>query len=109
MSDKIELIYFDLQGRATLIRMLMRMSGCEWKDTRIPANKEAWLEHKPKIMEDALGAVPVLKLNDQGKGVTESFRMLFQVIEFSHTQAKECLNLCFLSTGNLVSIIFSLS
>ena len=65
MSEEIELIYFNLQGRATLIRMLLRMSGCEWKDTRIPANKEAWMEQKPKIMEDALGSVPVLKLNGQ--------------------------------------------
>ena len=65
MSEEIELIYFNLQGRATLIRMLLRMSGCEWKDTRIPANKEAWVEKKPKLMEDALGSVPVLKLNGQ--------------------------------------------
>ena len=66
MTDEIELIYFQVQGRATLPRMLLRFSGCEWKDTRIQANKEAWAEQKPKFIEDALGAVPVLKLNGQG-------------------------------------------
>ena len=63
--DKPELIYFDLQGRATLTRIMLRMSGCEWKDTRIPANKTAWAEQKPKFENDALGSVPVLKINGQ--------------------------------------------
>ena len=63
--DKPELIYFDLQGRATLTRIMLRMSGSEWKDTRIPANKTAWAEQKAKFEKDALGSVPVLKTNGQ--------------------------------------------
>ena len=91
MTDEIELIYFQVQGRATLPRMLLRLSGCEWKDTRIPANKEAWAEQKPKFIEDALGAVPVLKLNGQGQGLFTSHvpftRFLFPNKVFCQTEA----------------------
>merc|ERR1711970_1051284 len=44
---------------------MLRMSGCEWKDTRIPANKAAWMEQKPQFERDALGSVPVLVINGQ--------------------------------------------
>ena len=30
MGEKVELIYFDIQGRALLPRVLLTMSGIEW-------------------------------------------------------------------------------
>ena len=43
MSDNIELVYFAVQGRGTIIRMLLRIWGGDWKDTLVPADK-AWLD-----------------------------------------------------------------
>ena len=71
-KDKIELIYFDLQGRALLARIMLRLSGCEWEDTRIPANKAAWVEQKPRFEQLALGSVPVLVVNGQSFCQTEA-------------------------------------
>ena len=52
--------------------MLLHMSGCEWKDTRIgnwetpgETNRTTWLEQKPLFEKEALGSVPVLKINGQ--------------------------------------------
>ena len=41
------------------------MSGLKWKDTLVPNNQKAWNEQKPDWDRDALGALPVLKLNGQ--------------------------------------------
>ena len=65
MPDNIELIYFDLQGRATLPRLLLRMSGVKWTDTLVPNNQVAWNERRAEFDRDALGALPVLKVNGQ--------------------------------------------
>lgn len=63
MTDEIELIYFTLQGRGTLIRIMLNMSGCQWTDTRIPADRAIWNEQKATFDEIALGTLPILKLN----------------------------------------------
>ena len=56
MSDSIELVYFDVQGRATIIRILLRIAGCDWKDTVIsPSKTPEWLEMKKQYEEEALG------------------------------------------------------
>ena len=65
MPDNIELIYFDLQGRATLPRLLLRMSGVKWTDTLVPNNQEAWNERRAEFERDALGVLPVLKVNGE--------------------------------------------
>ena len=69
MIFKVFFHFNDLQelpeGRATLPRILLRMSGLKWKDTLVPNNQKAWNEQKPDWDRDALGALPVLKLNGQ--------------------------------------------
>ena len=41
------------------------MSGLEWKDTLVPNNQQAWNEQKADWERDALGSLPVLKLDGQ--------------------------------------------
>ena len=65
---KVELIYFDLQGRATQARIMLKMAGIEFTDTRL--SKEEFGEMKSSFEESALGQLPVLKVNDK---VTDSF------------------------------------
>lgn len=60
---KVELIYFDLQGRATQTRIMLKMAGIEFTDTRL--SKEEFLEKKPSFEESALGQLPILKVNDK--------------------------------------------
>ena len=68
---KVELIYFDLQGRATQTRIMLKMAGIEFTDTRL--SKEEFGETKASFEESALGQLPVLKVNDK---VTDSFDQL---------------------------------
>ena len=60
---KVELIYFDLQGRATQIRIMLKIAGIEFIDTRL--SKEEFFEKKGSFEESALGQLPILKLNDK--------------------------------------------
>ena len=60
---KVELIYFDLQGRATQTRIMLKMAGIEFTDTRL--SKEEFLEKKASFEESALGQLPILKVNDK--------------------------------------------
>ena len=62
---KVELIYFDLQGRATQVRIMLKMAGIEFTDTRL--TKEEFGEKKPSFEESALGQLPVLKVDDKAK------------------------------------------
>ena len=62
---KVELIYFDLQGRATQARVMLKMAGIEFTDTRL--TKEEFGEKKPSFEESALGQLPVLKVDDKAK------------------------------------------
>ena len=64
---KVELIYFDLQGRATQTRIMLKMAGIEFTDTRL--SKEEFGEMKASLEESALEQLPVLKVNDK---VTDS-------------------------------------
>ena len=45
--------------------LLQKAIFSDYKDTRIEPNQDAWATAKPDFDRDALGAVPVLKLNDQ--------------------------------------------
>ena len=78
MGDNIELVYFDVQGkkvsnfhfwffigRGTIIRILLRIAGCDWKDTKVPCTKEEWAVRKPDFQKEALGSLPILRLNGQ--------------------------------------------
>jgi len=65
MSDKVELVYFNVQGRGTIIRMLLRIWGGDWEDNTVSADKATWTEKKPEFEREALGALPLLKLNGQ--------------------------------------------
>ena len=59
----VELIYFDLQGRATQIRIMLKIAGIEFTDTRL--SKEEFADKKAFYEESALGQLPVLKVNDK--------------------------------------------
>ena len=54
-----------IQGRATIIRIMLKMAGISFLDTRIKADKEVWKNEKTKIENLALGQLPVLKIDDQ--------------------------------------------
>ena len=75
----VELIYFDLQGRATQIRVMLKMAGIEFTDTRL--SKEEFGEKKPSFEESALGQLPVLKVNDK---VTDSLKQNCKTIWYYH-------------------------
>ena len=60
---KVELIYFDLQGRATQARIMLKMAGIDFIDTRL--SKEEFGEKKPSFEDSALGQLPVLKVDDK--------------------------------------------
>ena len=60
---KVELIYFDLQGRATQTRIMLKMAGIEFIDTRL--SKEEFGEKKSSFEDSALGQLPVLKVDDK--------------------------------------------
>ena len=63
VKPKIASIYSS--GRAMISRILLRMSGLAWKDTRIPADQKIWNEQKPHFEDIALGSLPILKINDE--------------------------------------------
>jgi len=54
----LELVYFDLPGRAEPIRQAFKFGGIEYKDTRISFAE--WPKIKPTT---CLGSVPVLKVD----------------------------------------------
>ena len=58
-----ELIYFDVQGRAAAIRIMLKLAGIDYKDTRIPC--ESWEEEKHRFENMALGQLPILKVGDE--------------------------------------------
>ena len=60
---KVELVYFDLQGRATQTRIMLKMAGIEFIDTRL--SKEEFGEKKSSFEDSALGQLPVLKVDDK--------------------------------------------
>ena len=64
---KVELIYFDLQGRATQTRIMLKMAGIEFTDTRL--SKEEFMEKKASF---PLGQLPVLKVNDKVRDSLDS-------------------------------------
>ena len=64
---KVELIYFDLQGRATQTRIMLKMAGIEFIDTRL--SKEEFMEKKASF---PLGQLPVLKVNDKVRDLLDS-------------------------------------
>ena len=59
----VELIYFEVQGRATQTRLMLKLGGIEFTDTCLTAEK--WVEKKASFDEIALGQLPVLKINDK--------------------------------------------
>lgn len=60
----VELIYFDVQGRATQTRIMLKIAGIEFKDTRL--TKSEFAERKTSLEECALGQIPILKVNGKG-------------------------------------------
>ena len=48
-----------------LSRIMLRMSGLDWKNTLFPSDQKVWNEKKPEYDEMALGALPILKVNGQ--------------------------------------------
>ena len=48
-----------------MTRILLRIAGCDWKDTKVPTTKEEWAVRKPEFEKEALGSLPVLRLNGQ--------------------------------------------
>lgn len=62
----VELIYFDVQGRATQTRIMLKIAGIEFTDTRL--TKAEFAERKPSLDEYALGQIPILKVNGKGLG-----------------------------------------
>ena len=59
-----ELIYFDVQGRGTAIRIMLKLAGIDYKDTRIPCNNSSWENEKHRFEHMALGQLPILKVGD---------------------------------------------
>lgn len=55
----VTLHYFDIAGKASALRMAMRMAKMDFVDKRIP--REEWMSVKPKY---PLGQLPVLELED---------------------------------------------
>ena len=60
----VELIYFDVQGRASQTRIMLKIAGIEFTDTRL--TKAEFAERKPSLEECALGQIPILKVNGKG-------------------------------------------
>jgi len=61
----LELIYFDVQGRATGIRIMLKMAGVDYKDTRVECDKAVWQAQKPDFDKLALGQLPIMKIDDR--------------------------------------------
>merc|ERR1711953_50525 len=60
----VELIYFDIHGRASCTRIMFDIAGIQWKDTRVPIKD--WPEEngiRKEMQEIALGQVPILKVD----------------------------------------------
>jgi len=58
-----KLHYFDVRGRAEIIRWILHYSGQDFEDVRIP-NLDAWKTEKPKTL---FGQVPYLEVEQNGK------------------------------------------
>ena len=65
-----------------LTRIMLRMSGLEWKNTLIPSDQKIWNEKKPEFDELALGALPVLKVSGQ------VFYQTFAIEEWAASKAR---------------------
>ena len=65
-----------------LTRIMLRISGLEWKNTLIPSDQKIWNEKKPEFDELALGALPVLKVNGQ------VFFQTFAIEEWAASKAR---------------------
>jgi glutathione S-transferase len=64
-STSYKLIYFNLKGRAEVIRLLFALGGQEFEEEQIPmsATFAEWLERKPKML---LQVAPQLEITENG-------------------------------------------
>jgi len=65
MAPKLELVYFDIAGRAEPLRLICSIGNVEFTDTRL--SKEEWVQMKPQT---PYGQLPILKV--EGKTIAES-------------------------------------
>lgn len=70
-NPTMKLLYFDLRGRAEMIRLALHAGGVDFEDVRF--GRGEWSEIKPTTPR---GSVPVLTLDDGTTTVTESVAIL---------------------------------
>merc|ERR1712241_614584 len=65
ISEKmsLELVYFDIHGRAAIPRLILQAANIEFVDTRVDIEKWRAGESTPKKSETPLGQVPLLRVN----------------------------------------------
>ena len=71
-----KLYYFDIRGRAEIIRLLFATAGKKYEDVRFPMDK--WPEYKSKSL---FGQAPFIEIIEGGKSFT-----MAQSIAISKTQ-----------------------
>lgn len=76
----VELIYFDVQGRGAQTRIMLKIAGIEFKDTRL--TKSEFAERKTSLEECALGQIPILKVNGKGLGSRNFPKRLVRLSNF---------------------------
>ncbi|XP_072051484.1 uncharacterized protein [Amphiura filiformis] len=59
-----KLMYFDVRGRAEIIRLLFSQAGVKYEDVRIPIGGEEWKKLKPTM---PTGTMPVLEVDGSTK------------------------------------------
>ena len=83
----VELIYFDVQGRATQTRIMLKMAGIDFTDTRL--TKAEFAERKPSLEECALGQIPILKVNDKGVDFKNLLRAVGLILDSTRVKIQK--------------------